>query len=87
MAFGLPLREPSTEKHTDYVKNLKARLEESYRLALENACKSADKNKRRFDKYVNPASLQVGDRVLVRMSKSVESISLQTNGNKRCTRL
>uniref|UniRef100_A0A3B3I4L9 Gypsy retrotransposon integrase-like protein 1 n=1 Tax=Oryzias latipes TaxID=8090 RepID=A0A3B3I4L9_ORYLA len=69
LAFGLPIKEPPTVAHTDYVKNLKARLEESYKLASKNAWRSADKNKSSFDKYVKPASLQVGDRVLVRNVK------------------
>lgn len=49
-----------------YVKNLRSRLEESYKLASENELKSGEKNKSRFDKHVTPSSLNIGDRVLVR---------------------
>lgn len=46
--------------------SLKARLEESYRIATQNASKSAMKNKDRFDKRVKESTLDVGDKVLVR---------------------
>lgn len=48
------------------MKNLKSHLKESYRLAIENAKKVADKNKRRFDVQVRESTLEIGDRVLVR---------------------
>lgn len=66
LAFGLPIREASLPSHSEYVKNLRSRLEESYKLASENALKSGEKNKSRFDQRITPACLEVGDRVLVR---------------------
>ncbi|KAI3351500.1 hypothetical protein L3Q82_020360 [Scortum barcoo] len=44
----------------------KGRLEESYRVATENASKTAERNKQRFDKRVVESTLEAGDRVLVR---------------------
>lgn len=52
--------------HSEYVKSLRQRLQESYSLATESAQKSQDRNKIRFDKKVRAARLLVGDRVLVR---------------------
>uniref|UniRef100_A0A3P9ITK5 Gypsy retrotransposon integrase-like protein 1 n=1 Tax=Oryzias latipes TaxID=8090 RepID=A0A3P9ITK5_ORYLA len=66
LAFGLPVRDPPSVSHSEYVKNLRSRLEESYKLASQNSLKSNEKNKRRFDQRVIPCSLEVGDRVLVR---------------------
>ncbi|KAK7886001.1 hypothetical protein WMY93_025622 [Mugilogobius chulae] len=66
LAFGLPVRESPSPSHSQYVKSLKERLEECYKLASQNAQKSAQKNKSRFDQRVKPASLEAGDRVLVR---------------------
>lgn len=54
------------QTHSEYVKNLRQRLQESYSLATESAQKSRDRNKVRFDKKVRAAGLLVGDRVLVR---------------------
>ncbi len=64
LAFGLPADKSSS--HSSYVKNLKDRLKESYRVARENAAKVAVRNKRRFDERVVASFLEVGDRVLVR---------------------
>lgn len=66
LAFGLPVREPPSTSHSEYVKNLRSSLQGSYKLASENALKSAAKNKTRFDQKITPCSLEVGDRVLVR---------------------
>lgn len=55
-----------TRKPTEqYVQSLKARLQESYRIASENAAKAAEKNKIRVDRKVLPSKLEVGDRVLL----------------------
>ncbi|XP_027882091.1 uncharacterized protein LOC114150078 isoform X3 [Xiphophorus couchianus] len=66
LAFGLPVREQSSISYSEYVKNLQSSLKESYKLASENALKSAGKNKIRFDQKITPCSLEIGDRVLVR---------------------
>ncbi|GAA6102325.1 uncharacterized protein LOC117808543 [Tachysurus ichikawai] len=66
LAFGLPVKEEQQKSHSQYVKHLKSRLEESYKIATRSAAKVAKKNKARFDKRVTPSALDVGDRVLVR---------------------
>lgn len=66
VAFGLPVRDDTATSHSQYVKNLKARLEHSYGIAIQNAKKVADKNKKRFDKVIRESTLEMGDRVLVR---------------------
>lgn len=52
--------------HSEYVQNLRQRLHESYALTAENAKKSAERNKLRFDAKVRAAELIEGDRVLVK---------------------
>ncbi|XP_073669762.1 uncharacterized protein [Paramisgurnus dabryanus] len=66
LAFGLPVKEEQQKSHSQYVKHLKSRLEESYKIATRSAAKVAKKNKTRFDKRVAPSALEIGDRVLVR---------------------
>ncbi|XP_051802171.1 uncharacterized protein LOC127533369 [Acanthochromis polyacanthus] len=66
LVFDLPLRETKQTSHSQYVKSLKTRLEESFKVASSNAAKSADRNKSRFDSRVIPSALEPGDRVLVR---------------------
>lgn len=65
LAFGLPVHNQK-KSHSQYVKDLKRNLEESYRVATRNASKTAERNKTRFDKRVTESTLEVGDRVLVR---------------------
>lgn len=65
LAFGLPVNhQPGS--HSQYVRNLKSQLEDSYKVATENAEKTANRNKARFDKHVVDSTLKEGDRVLVR---------------------
>ncbi|XP_029975030.1 mRNA turnover protein 4 homolog [Salarias fasciatus] len=52
--------------HSEYVQKLRSHLAKSYQLASENAEKSMQKNKARFDRNVTASELEVGDRVLVR---------------------
>lgn len=66
IAFGLPVKDSSSTSHSQYVKNLKSQLRESYQLATKNAKQVADKNKQRFDMRVRESTLEAGDRVLVR---------------------
>lgn len=65
LAFGLPASS-QPKSHSQYVHDLKGRLEESYRVATENASKTAERNKQRFDKRVVESTLGSGNRVLVR---------------------
>lgn len=66
IAFGLPVKGASSTSHSQYVKNLKSYLKQSYDIAIQNAKKVAEKNKKRFDLKVRESCLEVGDRVLVR---------------------
>lgn len=66
IAFGLPVKKDQGMSHSQYVRNLKGYLTESYQLASANAKKIAEKNKRRFDLRVRESTLDIGDRVLVR---------------------
>ncbi|KAK7881158.1 hypothetical protein WMY93_029567 [Mugilogobius chulae] len=66
LAFSLPVKEPQTNSHSQYVANLRSRLEYCYQLASKSAEKSAARNKSRFDRRVTPSCLEAGDRVLVR---------------------
>lgn len=68
LAFGLPIN-THKKTHSQYVSDLKSRLEESYKIATSHAQKNADRNKIRFDKRVTASPLEVGDRVLVRNVK------------------
>ncbi|CAM4722294.1 unnamed protein product [Leuciscus chuanchicus] len=65
LAFGLPTEAPA-KSHSQYVKDLKDRLRESYEIAKKNSVKLAERNKGRFDKRVVVSTLEEGDRVLVR---------------------
>ncbi|KAL7874154.1 hypothetical protein SRHO_G00051240 [Serrasalmus rhombeus] len=62
----LLVKDGAPKSHSQYMKNLKARLEESYRIATRNSQKTAERNKRRFDKAVRESTLVEGDQVLVR---------------------
>ncbi|XP_041864913.1 uncharacterized protein LOC121654728 [Melanotaenia boesemani] len=66
LAFGLPLNKDQKVTHVQYVESLKKRIEESYKLASQNARKVAEKNKARFDRKITVSELEPGDRVLVR---------------------
>lgn len=66
LAFRLAVHEERCQSHSQYVKHLKERLKESYKIASENTVKSTDPNKLRFDKHVQPSTLETGDPVLVR---------------------
>ncbi len=59
IAFGLPVKDGNTPSHSQYVKNLKARLEHSYKIAIQNARKVAEKNKKCFDKVIRESTLEI----------------------------
>lgn len=80
--FGIPeLQETKHKSHSKYIQGLKSCLEESFKIASENALKSAERNKIRFDQRIVPAALEVGDRVLVRNVRLRGKHSL-TSGNR-----
>lgn len=66
LAFGLPVREPQHKSHSQYVQNLKSRLQESYQVASRNAAMNAERNKTHFDQKVTSSVLEPGNCVLVR---------------------
>uniref|UniRef100_A0A3Q3JNV5 Gypsy retrotransposon integrase-like protein 1 n=1 Tax=Monopterus albus TaxID=43700 RepID=A0A3Q3JNV5_MONAL len=66
LALGINSPNESHGTHSEYVQNLRQRLQESYALAAENARKSGERNKFRFDSKVRAAELMEGDHVLVR---------------------
>lgn len=66
LAFKLPVQEGQHSSHSEYVQNLKSRLKDSYKIAMDKAAKMAHKNKTRFDRRVTASDLEAGDRVLVR---------------------
>ncbi|GAA6094907.1 uncharacterized protein LOC112847707 [Tachysurus ichikawai] len=66
IAFCLPVRNGAPKSHSQYVKTLKVRLQESYQIARRNSQKVAEQNKRCFDKSVRESTLVEGDQVLVR---------------------
>uniref|UniRef100_A0A8C7YJX3 Gypsy retrotransposon integrase-like protein 1 n=1 Tax=Oryzias sinensis TaxID=183150 RepID=A0A8C7YJX3_9TELE len=45
LAFGLPVQNNNSKSHSQYVENLRSRLQQSYQLASKNAEKSAARNK------------------------------------------
>ncbi|KAL7868508.1 hypothetical protein SRHO_G00098920 [Serrasalmus rhombeus] len=69
LAFDVTLDHQEGISHSQYVQHLKTQLEESYKLAMENAAKLAEKNKTRFDRRVTESILEKNDRVLVRNVK------------------
>ena len=66
IAFCLPVKDGAPKSHSQYVRKLRARLQESYQIATKNSQKVAERNKRRFDIAVRESTLEEGDQVLVR---------------------
>ena len=70
----------SFKKH--YATKLKKRLEFAYKIASKEAHKSAERNKLNYDVKVREATLDVGDRVLVRQVGLNGKHKLLTSGKK-----
>lgn len=66
LVFGISPSSGKNKTHSEYVKKLRERLQESYELTVENSRKMNAKNKARFDLKVRAAELMPGDWVLVR---------------------
>ena len=64
--LGLSSGESIGGAQADYPDKLRARLTASYDIATKNARKSAGRSKEYYDRKVKHASLEIGDRVLVR---------------------
>lgn len=83
LVLGIQPEKTSHRTHSEYVGNLRQRLQESYSLAAANALKMGQKNKTRFDKKVKAAELTAGDGVLVRNVNIRGSINSLTDGNEQ----
>lgn len=66
LILGIDNPNETHQTHSEYVQNLRQRLQESYTLAAENSKKTGERNKLRFDAKVRAAELVEGDRVLIR---------------------
>ena len=67
VAMGVQPMEQQVEGDTNaFVDELQERLRFAYEVATTESYKSADRNKERYDKRIRGATVQVGDRVLVR---------------------
>jgi len=66
MVFGLDRNEGS-KNHTAYVADLRQRLQEAYKKATEMASRAQDRQKKNYDRRTRGATLEPGDRVLVRI--------------------
>lgn len=66
LVLGTHPGKSSHKSYSEYVKNLRQNLQESYTLASEHSKKMGEKNKLRFDEKVRAAELLAGDRVLVK---------------------
>lgn len=66
LCFGINPKGYNSKTHTHYVTELKQRLRYAYKLAVQNTEKRQLMNKARWDKKVTAASVEVGDRVLVK---------------------
>ncbi|KAL7824273.1 hypothetical protein SRHO_G00342580 [Serrasalmus rhombeus] len=66
LSFGISPEGHHIKTHSTYVRDLKNRLKQAYRLASENAEKHQLMNKRRWDAKVTAAVIEEGDRVLIR---------------------
>ena len=65
LIFGLD-QTPTPTSHPEYAKKWKEAMTEAYHLAQERSQELASRNKQSYDRHVNTATLQPGDRVLVR---------------------
>ena len=66
LILGIDNPNETHKTHSEYVQNLRQRLQESYTLAALNSKKAGERNKLRFDAKVRAAELVEGDRVLIR---------------------
>lgn len=66
VVFDVPQNREQFKTHSQYVSDLKSRLQGTYDLAMRNSAKVGERNKARFDKHVLESTLDIGDRVLVR---------------------
>lgn len=61
-AFNLPVQEDQYSPASEYVRNLKNHLKDSYQIAIDKAAKITQKNNTRFDRFVT-SDQEAGDQV------------------------
>jgi transposase InsO family protein len=66
LGLHYPGQDHNDENYTEYAKHLKKRLNYAYRLASAHNKKSSARQKKHYDVKVRGATVEVGDRVLVR---------------------
>ena len=66
IAFGIE-RNSDNQTHTAYVRDLKERLQEAFQLASKAATEARQRQKKAYDTRSRGATLQQGDRVLVKV--------------------
>lgn len=59
LAFDVPQNRKQFKTHSQYVRDLKSRLQRTYDLAMRNAVKVGERNKARFDKHVLESTLEI----------------------------
>ena len=64
--MGLPEEEEKGETYTDFVSNLKSKLDYTYKLVTKEALWSSGKQKKQYDKKIRSSILNPGDHVLVK---------------------
>ena len=63
---GVTFDNSVTQPYTVYTENLHTRLQYAHNLAVQNAGKKAESNKKRYDGHTSPGVLLPGDSMLVR---------------------
>ena len=66
--MGVPENNEKERTYTDFVADLRDRLDYTYKLVSKEAQKSRDKQKQQYDKKLVSLVLQPGDRVLVKLT-------------------
>jgi hypothetical protein len=67
LIFGAgDLNDAHTKSHQSYVEDLKKSLEKAYNIALANTTTKKDQKKVYYERKIRGATLNIGDRVLVR---------------------
>ena len=69
-------------KGSNYIKDLRERLDHAYHLATESSKRSQQKQKEGYDMRGRGATIRVGNRVLVKIVAFKEKHNLQINGKK-----
>ena len=66
VTLGL-VSETETKEYGEYVNDLKSSLEQAYKICQDNSNKARSNQKKQYDKKIKGATVEVGDRVLVKI--------------------